>query len=605
MPQRILALELDEQELQGVLVETSFRDYRVVGFYREDLVADETVAEQVRRFVARPELAADTVLSSLPGDVVTWRTFFVPFRDRRRLDQTVPFELEAEVPFGLDEVIVDYHSLHRDKNGTIVLAAMVQREDLEKHLNVLSEAGVDPKIVDLAPLATLNVLRLLDKDLPDQFIYIGGAPQRLTVALYREKRLAGLRTIVVAPADSDETHEGNGKPHGEQDRLDETVSEIRWTLTALNEGQLEAGTTCFIGGKGIRFDDIAQALEAALQVKTRRIEARESPRLSRELTKDLPSFASPMGLALREVAPNDAVGVNFRRGEFTYHRAQEEVRRAMWRSAALLVVVLGLIIASTYMDYERLQTRSRLLDNSVRDIVAQTLEEARNAPDPVKLLRDAIAAEKEKMAVLGDVAPLDGGTVVDAMRVVAMALPAEVKVDADEFIMDAASIRMKVTTDSFETADLIKQKIAAANYFADVQAKDVKQCKDGQCVNFRLILTFGSGASTTGEEAAAEGGEAPAAEAPAGEAPPAPAEGAAPAEGGQPPAAAEPPAAAQPAEGVQAPAGGEAPAAAQPAAGAPAPAGVEAPAAPPAAGAGAANQAPPPAAPPAGQEAPK
>jgi type II secretory pathway component PulL len=541
MPQRILALELDEQELQGVVVETSFRDYRVVGFYREDLAAGETQAEQLRRFVERPELQANTVLSSLPGDVVTWRTFFVPFRDRRRLDQTVPFELEAEVPFGLDEVIVDYHALHRDKSGTVVLAAMVQRADLEKHLSLLAEAGVDPKIVDLAPLAMLNVLRLVEKDLPDEFVYLGGTPQRLTVALYRDKRLAGLRTLVTPPPAEGEMHPGNGKPVGEDDRIESMVGEIRWTLTALNDGQVEAGTVCFVGGKGIQFDAIAQALGSAMDLKTRRIEPRESPRLPRELTKDLPSFASPMGLALREVAPGDAVGVNFRRGEFTYHRAQEEVRRAVGRSAALLAVVFALVVASTYMDYQRLQTRARLLDNSVRDVVAQTLEAARSAPDPVRLLREAIEAEKQKMEVLGDVAPLDGGTVVDALRTVAMALPADIKVDSDEFIMDAASIRMKVTTDSFETADTIKQKIAAANYFADVQVKDVKQSKDGQSVNFRLILTFGRGVEPAAAEAEAAA-EAAAAEAPAAVEAPAPAEA---------PPAAQAPAPAEAAAGPQ------------------------------------------------------
>jgi len=490
MPQRVLALELGEEELRGVLVETSFRDYRIVGFYHEALDAEAAVSAQLRRFVERPELQATTVLSALPGDLVTWRTFFVPFRDRRRLDQTVPFELEAEVPFALDEVIVDYHALHRDKNGTIVLAAMVQRTDLERHLGLLAEAGIDPKVVDLAPLATLNILQLVEKDLPDRFIYVGGTPRQLTVALYRDKRLAGLRTLLISlTADGGETHEGNGRS-ASGDWATRVINEIRWTLTVLNDGALERGTTCFIGGKGIQFDELSQALQSGLELATRRIEPRESPRFPRELKGDAATFAGPLGLALREVAPNEALGLNFRRGEFTYHRAQEEVRRAMWRSAALLAVVLGLVITSTFMDYRRLQIQARSLENGVRDVVAQTLPEARSAPDPARLLRQAIEDEKKKMAVLGDVAPLDGGTVVDAMRTVALALPASVKIDADEFIMDPGSIRMKAVTDSFETADAIKQKIAATEYFADVQVKDVKQSKDGQSVNFRLILVF-------------------------------------------------------------------------------------------------------------------
>src|SRR5437016_1905985 len=155
MPQRILALELDAHELKAALIETTFRDYRVVGFYREPFAAaDGAVADQVRGFLQRHQLDATTVLSSLPGDLVTLRTFFLPFRDRKRLDQTVPFELENQVPFGLDEVVVDYHVLHRDRAGSNVLAALVQRKDLEEHLALLSAGGLDPTLVDRAPLAT-------------------------------------------------------------------------------------------------------------------------------------------------------------------------------------------------------------------------------------------------------------------------------------------------------------------------------------------------------------------------------------------------------------------------------------------------------------------
>lgn len=498
MPQRVLALELGDQELRAVLLETSFRDYRVVGFYREALDPDEAIAVQLHRFVGRPELKATSVLSSLSGDLVSWRTFFVPFRDRRRLDQTVPFELEAEVPFGLDEAIIDYHALHKDKNGTIVLAALVQRTDLEQHLALLAEAGVDPKIVDLGPLAALNVLRLVEKDLPDHFVYVGGAPQQLTVAVYRDKRLAGLRTIVIpVPTADAETHEGNGRPAGEDEWGGGVVNEIRWTLTVLNDGAIAPGTPCYVAGKGVQFDEIAQSLQSALELKTRRIEPRESARLPRDLKGDVGDFAAPLGLALREVVPNEALGLNFRRGEFAYQRAQEEVRRALWRSGALLAVVLSLVVANTFVEYSRMQAKARSLEAGVRDVVAQTLPEARRAPDPVRLLREAIEDEKRKMAVLGDVAPLDGGTVVDAVRMVALALPASIKIDADEFIMDPGSIRMKAVTDSFESADAIKQKIAATDYFADVEVKDVKQSRDGQSVNFRLILVF-KGPATAG-----------------------------------------------------------------------------------------------------------
>ena len=119
MPQRVIALDITDNDIKAAVVETSFRDYRVTGFYRDALsVANGTREDQIRRFLERHSLAGDTILTGLPGDSVTWRTLFLPFRDRKRLLQTIPFELESQVPFGLDEVVVDHYVVNRDRAGT-------------------------------------------------------------------------------------------------------------------------------------------------------------------------------------------------------------------------------------------------------------------------------------------------------------------------------------------------------------------------------------------------------------------------------------------------------------------------------------------------------
>ena len=85
MPQRVLALDITDADIKAAVLETSFRDFRVAGFYRDALSpANGTREEQLRRFLERHSLAGDTVLTGLPGDRVTWRTFFLPFRDRKQ-----------------------------------------------------------------------------------------------------------------------------------------------------------------------------------------------------------------------------------------------------------------------------------------------------------------------------------------------------------------------------------------------------------------------------------------------------------------------------------------------------------------------------------------
>jgi len=485
MPQRILALEVDSQELKAAVVETTFRDFRVTGFFEEPVdAAGGAVADQLRRFVAAHALEGATVLSTLPGDLVSVRTMFLPFRDRKRLDQTVPFELETQVPFGLDEVVVDYQVLQRDKAGSTVLAALVQRKDLEEHLGTLAAAGLDPKVVDLAPLATLNVLSLLGDELPESYAYVAGNLRRLLVALFRNRRLVGVRTL--APAATPAVA-GNGHAPSVAERVAALAGEIRWTLLALNEAPLDDGLPCLLAGEAPDLDILSRAL-ADLDLAVRRVDQAPLRRVSDAQRGDVPRFVTPLGLALREVEQGERLGLNFRQGEFAYHRGQDELRQALWRTASLGIIAVALLLASLFMSYQEMERRLQSVQGQIRSVVQQTLPDVKLGRDERAQLQAEIDAAQKKLQVLSGIAPT-GATAIDVLRTMATAIPDTLRIDVDEYVMDVDGVRVKARTDSFETADQIKQKLVNTKAFADVQVKDIKQTSDGS-VDFRIVLSL-------------------------------------------------------------------------------------------------------------------
>ncbi|MFN8627757.1 MAG: type II secretion system protein GspL [Candidatus Binatia bacterium] len=501
MPQRILALEVDAHELKAAVVETTFRDYRVVGFYGEPLASTDALSAQLRDFVKRHEAGADTVLSSLPGHLVALRTFFLPFRDRKRLDQTVPFELETQVPFGVDDMIVDYHVLRRDGEGTMVLAATVLREDLERHLSLLRDAGLDPKVVDLAPLATLNVLQLLGAGVPESFVYIDGNPWRTVVAVFRDRHLLGLRTLTPTVAAADGEIEaavaGNGHAAPSTAHLRELLREIRWSILAFNAGPLDPGFPCLLAGEGPLFDQLGVALTREMEVSLHRLGESPLRNIPPALRGEVERFATPLGLALREVSPGGALGVNFRQGEFAYHRGQDELRRALWGTGTLAAVLLALIVTNQYMSYEQLAGRLAALQTGIRNVFVQTLPDVRRVADERTQLKAEIDAAQKRLQILGGLAPVSGATAIDVMRTIATAIPDSTKVDTDEYVMDPEAVRIKARADSFEAVDSIKQQLLNTRYFGDVQVKEVKAAQDGK-VDFRLVLTLNKDTAPAG-----------------------------------------------------------------------------------------------------------
>lgn len=496
MPQRIVSLEFDADELRASVVETSFRDYKVAGFFREP--RNGATADQIKRFLAAHGQAGDTILSALPGDRVTWRTFFLPFRDLKRLAQTVPFELESNVPFGLDEVVVDYQVLHRDRSGTTVLAALVQKEDLERHLDLLQQGGADPKIVDLGPLATLNTLTLVP-DLPPTFVFVDLSTRAVTVALYRDRQLAGLRTLTpgtvlrenangsAAAEDAGSEAAAAAEPsHGAGVDIDAMVAEIRWTLLALNGAPLDDRLVCYIAGDPALVDGVQRGL-AEIGFDVRRLDRVALRNLAPEVRAQAPEFSASLGLALREVAPTNALGVNFRRGEFTFHRAQQEVRQALRNLAVLALVVVALIVVDLFMkQYQRAQ-QAAAVDAQIQRVLAATLPDVGRVPNPKATLQEEIDALRQRVNLLNDIVPVSSSTSIDILRAAASAVPTKIRIDCEEYAMDPDSVRVRCNTETYDSVDTIKAELEKTGYFSEVEVKDAKQGKSGG-VDFRMQL---------------------------------------------------------------------------------------------------------------------
>lgn len=488
MPRKIFSLEMSGHDLKATVLEAGFRDYTVEGFHRQELSLDGGApAQQLERFIAEHGSDADTIVYSLPPESVTWRTLTLPFRDQRKLAQTVPFELESNVPFGLDDVVVDYKVLQRDRAGTTVLAALAPKSEVERHLETLREAGVDPKIVDAAPLAILNTVNLIPNR-PPTFVFLDFAERGTTVALYRDGVLSGVRAIV-GNGNGAATN-GSGEASGAEN-FAATVGEVRWTLLALNGAPLEDDLPCYISGASERMDKLAEPLEETLGLRVERLGRQALANMSAELRGRAPEFSTTLGAALREVSPSDSIGVNFRRGEFTFHRSEEELRRGLRVVAGLALLVVALTVGDLYAEYRAARVRLSSVEKQIYAVFDATVDSGGGrVAMPLATLQDEIDLVNQDVQMLDDVVPVANSTSVDILRAVSSAVPPQVRVDSEEYVMDPDSIRLSANTDTFESVDVIKQHLLETGFFSEVQVKDAVQSKRSTGVDFRMTMTL-------------------------------------------------------------------------------------------------------------------
>ena len=85
------------------------------------------VGSELRQLVQLYDLPGDYVVVSLAGDRISTRRLEFPFRDRKKIAPAVPFEVEGQVPFPLDDYFVDWEIAGEQKSQTQVIATLAPR----------------------------------------------------------------------------------------------------------------------------------------------------------------------------------------------------------------------------------------------------------------------------------------------------------------------------------------------------------------------------------------------------------------------------------------------------------------------------------------------
>ena len=124
---------------------------------RGDWCEGDALELALKAFVARHGIAADTVLSVFPRYDVTTRILALPSHEHDEIASMIRLSAEEFVPYGSDELIIDHSVLRLMPNGEAsVFAVLAHRDMVERHLSVLSAAGVEPQQVYLSSACLAN-----------------------------------------------------------------------------------------------------------------------------------------------------------------------------------------------------------------------------------------------------------------------------------------------------------------------------------------------------------------------------------------------------------------------------------------------------------------
>lgn len=507
MAQRILGLDLGAHTVKAVLLESTFRGYAVLDTARAPLPEGPTgpgrQAAAVRGLLEARGWEFDAAVVALPGAAVSTSVITLPFSDPRRIEQTVGFEVEGQIPFDLADAAWDWQPLGTHEGKTELLVAVARKDELGALLAALAEAGVDPRAI-VPPGTAYSALAMAGAlagtgtapataGPPASEAIVDIGHERTNVAVFAGTACEAARTfpfgaahlaralareLAISEADgaallaaeaggaalSPALAEKARDPRAAdalQRALVPLVRELRATLRAWRArvGQ-RAVARLHLAGEAAHLPGLPDVLAPEVEGAVAPL-AMVGPAAERIPAGEEPGLALALALALRGHLGARAGRINLRRGELAFTRDFEHVKGKVKRLGVYAAGVVLLAVLSAGVKAFALSRQEAALDRALCD--AETRIIGRCYPN----------FEEAQAILRGRGTPgaaLPRVSAVELFGELADKVPVGIQVRLDRIEITKDKLHLQGTTDAAENVDKIAASLKASRCFSDARS---------------------------------------------------------------------------------------------------------------------------------------
>jgi type IV pilus assembly protein PilM len=144
----------------------------------------EPVIEAIREATGQAGIRARDAVVGLSGRELIIKKVQIPDIPAKELDDAIQLEAEHHIPFAIDEVFLDYHTVGRHDGALDLILVAVKKSKVTDCMNVVDEAGFSAAVVDVDSFALGNQYELNNPNLGDEavaLVDIGAATMKTNV----------------------------------------------------------------------------------------------------------------------------------------------------------------------------------------------------------------------------------------------------------------------------------------------------------------------------------------------------------------------------------------------------------------------------------------
>ncbi|MDN3509622.1 MAG: hypothetical protein P0S93_06415 [Candidatus Neptunochlamydia sp.] len=320
-------------EIVGVQKEKSFFHLAYLS-----MVNGNIVIKGLEKETKTPDFKKDLfVVSGIQSQDLLIRHIETPLRNIKALHKTLPFQLEALIPYSLEDVVIKPIYDIQEKE-THALFFTVPKKALEHHIAHFQEDGIDPEWVSTIPMALFRFADFISPDQKDLVVFHIGMKEMQLVSIQDSKILSHI-TLHMGSQDLSDGDSSVVVP--------KLKREVDRAFCFLAHKEKESGKrkVLFCGERTKEVESFLKEEETLLTPIN--IEChRDFDRAT------VQPYAISIGLAI-DALKNDSSSIQFRQEAFISKRSYSSIKRGLLYGGMLSGALFALTLAGLQVFYHK------------------------------------------------------------------------------------------------------------------------------------------------------------------------------------------------------------------------------------------------------------
>ena len=463
---RLLGIDATKNSVRVALVRTSYRRVAIEALGEAEVAWSGSEVEALKAAVGAAK--CDAAAIALSGEKSFYRRLELPAAAAKEIANILPFELEATVPFGMEEAVFDYRVLRGVGTGpaaaTIpIFAALAQTDDVRGRITMVRSAlGFEPERVGTGPLPLANLTAVMpDLERPTSpgpvaILDVGETTCEMVILVAGEPVFARTlsRGTVGLPASASAM-----------------ARELRQTVAAWRTLGGEPLTALHLVGVGASLQGAELFISTEIGVPILPLPRPILEALTAEQAERIPRFAKALGLAIG--LGGRSKGLNLRRGALEAERSYPFLREKIPLLAGLGAVIAVSFGFSTVAEMRSLDAEHEMLSARLGAASRDVLGEETTDPERARELLESGPGKADD-----DPMPRVDG--FDVMVQLSKAVPKDVVHDVLELEVTRGKVSLQGTVPTVGDAETITRNLKENRCFKDVKLSRTSQYSEGK-----------------------------------------------------------------------------------------------------------------------------